>query len=91
VTHNLNTTCNHFMAYQGRTPPAYESMRLHQDFSTGRYPAPLRSVPAADPLLLGDEAPVGRGLVARQPVKVIHQVPVVPAPVQPGRLEIPLD
>ncbi|KFP18310.1 hypothetical protein Z169_03101, partial [Egretta garzetta] len=49
------------------------------------------SVPAADSFLLGDQAPVGRRLVRRQPVKVIHQVPVVPAPVQPGRLEIPLD
>ncbi|KFO75091.1 hypothetical protein N303_07589, partial [Cuculus canorus] len=39
------------------------------------------SVPAADPLLLGDHTPVGRRLVGRQPVEVIHQVPVVPAPV----------
>ncbi|KFW03160.1 hypothetical protein N326_03751, partial [Eurypyga helias] len=49
------------------------------------------SVPAADSFLLGDHAPVGRGLVGRQPVKVIHQVPVVPAPLQPRRLKIPLD
>ncbi|KFP88399.1 hypothetical protein N311_10999, partial [Apaloderma vittatum] len=49
------------------------------------------SVPATDSFLLGDQAPVGRGLVSRQPVKIIHQVPVVPASVQPRRLEISLD
>ncbi|KFZ68107.1 hypothetical protein N338_05114, partial [Podiceps cristatus] len=46
---------------------------------------------AADSLLLGDQAPVGRRLVSCQPVKVIHQVPVVSASVQPGGLEISLD
>ncbi|KGL86793.1 hypothetical protein N301_08644, partial [Charadrius vociferus] len=49
------------------------------------------SVPAADSFLLGDQAPVGRRLVSRQPVKVIHQVPVVSVSVQPRRLEISLD
>ncbi|KFR06196.1 hypothetical protein Y956_07755, partial [Nipponia nippon] len=49
------------------------------------------SVPAGDSFLCRDQAPVGRRLVSRQPVKVIHQVPVVSAPVEPGRLEIPLD
>ncbi|KFQ70012.1 hypothetical protein N335_04621, partial [Phaethon lepturus] len=49
------------------------------------------SVPAADSLLLGDQAPVGRRLVSCQPVKVIHQVPVVSVSVQPRRLEISFD
>ncbi|KFQ84688.1 hypothetical protein N337_00890, partial [Phoenicopterus ruber ruber] len=49
------------------------------------------SVPAADSFLLGDQPPVGRRPVSCQPVKVIHQVPVVSAFVQPGRLEISLD
>ncbi|KFP86295.1 hypothetical protein N310_03598, partial [Acanthisitta chloris] len=49
------------------------------------------SVPASDSLLLGNQAPVGRRLVSRQPVKVIHQVPIVAVSVQPGRLEISLD
>ncbi|KFV96429.1 hypothetical protein N327_01550, partial [Fulmarus glacialis] len=47
------------------------------------------SVPVADSFLLGDQA--GGGPASRQPVKVIHQVPVVSASVQPRRLEISLD
>ncbi|KFP52276.1 hypothetical protein N323_01675, partial [Cathartes aura] len=49
------------------------------------------SVPATDSFLLRDQAPVGRRLVSHQPVKVIHQVPVVSVSVQPRRLEISLD
>ncbi|KFU95172.1 hypothetical protein M959_02189, partial [Chaetura pelagica] len=49
------------------------------------------SVPASDSFLLGDHTPVGRGLVSRQPVKVIHHVPAVLVFIQPRRLEISLD
>ncbi|KFP02968.1 hypothetical protein N300_11416, partial [Calypte anna] len=49
------------------------------------------SVPAADSFLLGDQAPVGRRLVSRQPVEVIHRVPVVPLSIQSRRLEISVD
>lgn len=84
VTPHRSTTCNHFTARRGEAlPPAGQHVagRLHRSLS----------VPAADALLLRDEAPVGRGPVARQPVEVIHQVPVVAVSIQPRRLEVRLD
>ena len=36
------------------------------------------------PLLFGKDAPVGRRLVARQPVEILHFVPIVDGPVEAG-------
>ena len=42
------------------------------------------------PLLLGQNAPVRGRLVARQPVEVLHLVPVVDGPVEAGLAVVPL-